>query len=249
MKSIENLIADASERRNRKSEKEKLVLTFLRQHIWSTQSILQDVMHLQSRQSAHKTLSHMQHEGLVRSHQYSALGGKLTLWGITAHGQMMSFNPKNEQVLTGYFNPGRFSEQTIRHELDLQKLRVIAESNCWFGWTDGNRLGQLPTEAKRPDAIAQTAKGTIVAVECERTFKTLKRYEQILISYLKLLKAGQIHKVVWVLPTQDMADRMHHLITNIKSVKIANQIVQIDPAKHHINIHFCSYAKWPNYEG
>lgn len=48
-----------------------------------------------------------------------------------------------------------------------------------------------------------------------------------------------------ILPTQDMADRLHLLITSIKSVKVAGQKVQIDPEKHHVNIHFCSYANWP----
>jgi hypothetical protein len=244
----ENLILLSADRKKRQLEKQHAVLRFLRQHLWSSQDILQDVMHLQSRQAAHKTLSQMQSEGLVRSHQYLALGGKLTLWGITAHGQAMSFDPNTEQLYGAYFEPSRISEQNIRHQLDLQKLRVNAELRCWHSWTDGDRLGGLDKEAKRPDAIAKNAQGQVVAIECERTFKTIKRYEQILVSYLKLLRAGRIAKVVWVLPTQDMADRLHLLITSIKSVKVAGQAVQIDPTKHHVNIHFCSYQNWPSYE-
>lgn len=244
----ENLILQSADRKKRQLEKQNAVLRFLRQHLWSSQAILQDVMKLQSRQAAHKTLSHMQSEGLVRSHQYLALGGKLALWGITAHGQVMSFDPKAEELFSAYFEPSRISEQNIRHQLDLQRLRVNAEMRGWHGWTDGDRLGGLDKEAKRPDAIAKNAQGLIVAIECERTFKTVKRYEQILVSYLKLLRAGQVAKVVWVLPTQDMADRLHLLITSIKSVKIAGQRVQIDPAKHHLSIHFCSYGNWPNYK-
>lgn len=243
-----NLISLSVDRKRRQLEKQYAALRFLRQHLWSSQAILQDVMHLQSRQAAHKTLSQMQSEGLVRSHQYLALGGKLTLWGITAHGQAMSFDTKTEELCSAYFEPSRISEQNIRHQLDLQRLRVNAEIHGWYGWTDGDRLGGLDKEAKRPDAITKNAQGLVVAIECERTFKTVKRYEQILVSYLKLLRAGQIAKVVWVLPTQDMADRLHLLVTSIKSVKVAGQTVQIDPAKHHANIHFCSYADWPNYE-
>lgn len=94
----ENLILQSADRKKRQLEKQHAVLRFLRQHLWSSQAILQDVMKLQSRQAAHKTLSQMQSEGLVRSHQYLALGGKLTLWGITAHGQVMSFDTKVEEL-------------------------------------------------------------------------------------------------------------------------------------------------------
>lgn len=242
-----NLISLAADRKKRQQEKQNAVLSFLRQHLWSSQNILQEVMHLESRQAAHKTLSQLQGEGLVRSHQHLALGGKLTLWGITPHGQAMSFDPKTEEPCSAYFEPSRISEQNIRHQLDIQKLRVDAEVFGWHSWTDGDRLGGLVKEAKRPDAIAKNAQGLNIAIECERTFKTIKRYEQILVSYLKLLRAGQIEKVVWVSPTQDMADRLHKMFTGIKYVKVAGQKVLIDPIKHHVNLHFCSYENWPNF--
>ena len=240
-----NLILQADDRKKRQSEKQKAVLHFLRQHLWSSQDILRQVMNLKSRQAAHKTLSQMQTDGLVRSHQFLALGGKLTLWGITAHGQVMSFDTKTEVPYSSYFEPSRIAEQNIRHQLDIQKLRLSAEEAGWHGWVDGDRLGVLEKNDKRPDAVAKHPIGLVVAIECERTFKTVKRYEQILVSYLKLLKAGKVTKVVWVLPTQDMADRLHLLITNIKSVKVAGHKVQINPEKHHVNIHFCAYENWP----
>lgn len=248
MKVHPNLIANVNYRNDRKLEKQHAVLRFLRQHLWSSQNILQEVMQLKSRQAAHKSLSQMELIGLIRSYQYSALGGNLTLWGITPHGQAMAFNPSKEEPYSVYFEPSRISEQNIRHQLDLQKLRIIAEASGWHSWMDGDRFGNLDKNTKRPDAVVKNAHGVIHSIECERTFKSLKRYEQILISYLRMLRVGHVSRVVWVSPTQDMSERLKKIITSIQAVKIAGQRVLIDPAKHHINLHFCSYDQWPHFE-
>jgi len=247
MSSLLNLMPDPLVRSSRRVEKHNLVKRFLRQHIWSSQAVLQKVMGLESRQAAHKTLSQMEIIGLVRSHQFNALGGDITLWGITPHGQVMAFDPENESPYSAYFEPSRVSEQAIRHQLDLHNLRLEAEACGWSNWTDGDRLGVLEKSAKRPDALVKDLQGLKLAIEVERTFKTIRRYESILVSYLKMLRAGQISKVVWVSPTQDISDRLKKLITGIKFVIVAGQKVQIDPLKHHANLHFCSYADWPNY--
>lgn len=241
------MITNPQARKKRQAEKQYLVLRFLRQHLWSTQLILQAILKLQSRQATHKSLCQMEQAGLVKSHIFSALGGKLTLWGITAHGQAVAFNPEHEELFSRYFEPSRISEQIIRHQLDLQMLRIKSEALGWANWLDGDRLGNLENDSKRPDAIVLNKSGLKVAIECERTFKTTKRYEQILLSYLRLLKKGIIHEVVWVSPSDDFSYRLKVLITSIKKLKFAGQIIQIDPNKHHANLYFCSYEKWPNY--
>jgi hypothetical protein len=243
----QNLILDATNRINRKAEKQFLVLRFLRQHLWSTQLILQTVLKLQSRQATHKSLCQMQQAGLVKSHVFNALGGKITLWGITAHGQIVAFIPEHEEPYSAYFEPSRISEQMMRHQLDLQMIRIKAEELGWTNWLDGDRLGQLENDAKRPDATVLNESGLKVAIECERTFKTTKRYEQILLSYLRLLKNGVIKEVIWVSPSEDFSKRLKVLITSIKKLKVAGQFIQIDPNKHHANLYFCTYEDWPNY--
>ena len=242
-----NMIKNPQARKKRKDEKQLLVLRFLRQVLWSSQEILQVVMNLQSRQAAHKSLVQMEKAGLIKAHTFDALGGKLKLWGITAHGQIMAFNLNSEMPYNVYFEPTRISEQLIRHQLDLQKLRIKAELLGWIDWQDGDRIGALNKSTKRPDAIALNSYGLKVAVECERTFKTVKRYEQILLSYLLLIKNNTISEVVWVSPSQDIAKRLEVLVKSIKKLKLAGQIVQIDPVKHHKNLYFCSYEDWPNY--
>ena len=242
-----NLILDPNVRKARKTDKQKAILRFLRQHIWSTQTILQEVMGLSSRQAAHKSLVNMEVLGHLKRHSYDSLGGKVTVWGITHQGQAHAFEVGTEVIISSYFEPNRVSEQTIRHELDLQRIRLIAESHGWKNWQDGNRLVVQDKNLKRPDAITQSPSGQIVAIECERTFKSMKRYEQILIQYLRWLKTGSIHEVVWLTPTYDMSKRLQIMLTSIHEVRIQGQRVLIEPARHHAHLHFCSYEKWPYY--
>lgn len=248
MKSADNLIQNHTQRMARQQTKQNMVLRFLRQHIWSTQTILQQVLDVKTRQAAHKTLTAIEVKGLIRRHKYEALGGYLTIWGITSQGQAMAFDVDSESLVASYFEPNRVSEQTIRHELDIQQLRLKAEAVGWHGWIDGNRLGGSDKEQKRPDALVFDQKDILVSIECERTFKSIKRYEQILVNYLRLIKTGEIKEVVWVSPNVDISARLKSIITSIKFVRVNGQKVEIDPTKHHLHLHFCSYKDWPSYE-
>ena len=248
MSSSHNLIKSHDQRNARQQQKQHVVLRFLRQHLWSTQDILQKVLLVSSRQAAHKALTSIEKKGFIRCHKYEALGGVLTVWGITSQGQAMAFNVDTENLVNAYFEPKRISEQTIRHQLDIQRLRLKAEAIGWHSWIDGDRLGGSDKDQKRPDALAKNKDGILVSIECERTFKSIKRYEQILVNYLKLIKVGEIKEVVWVSPNDDISARLKSIITTIKFVRVNGQKVEIDPAKHHLHLHFCTYENWPNYD-
>lgn len=229
----------------RHEEKKRTVLRFLRQHIWSSQDILQSTVKIVSRQAAHKMLTSFEKEGLIRRHSFPLLVGKLTLWGITPHGQAMAFQLDAEEPVKTHFEPSRVSEQKIYHHLDLQRLRLKAESEDWDNWVDGNRLGEIPKHMKRPDAIATDPQGHISAIECERTLKTSKRYSVILSGYLQEIKSGRINRVIWVSPSPDISARLKSIILRIKSVVVASQHIIIDPNRHHSNLYFCDYSQWP----
>lgn len=245
MSNYVNLLMTPNQRQQRKNEKRILLMRFLRQHLWSTQDILQEALQLMSRQAAHKTLVQLERDGLLKRYNYQALGGAITLWGITAHGQAMSFDVESEEPYSAYFEPSRISEQNIRHQLDLQKLRLAAEHTGWTNWTDGSRLGDIPKNGKRPDAITIDPQGRRIAIECERTIKTRKRYEQILVTYLRAIKSGKVDMVIWVSPTSEISQRLKAIVTGIKTVSIAGQRITIEPDKHHRSLAFTDYACWP----
>ena len=246
MGNITNLMASPKERLNRATEKRQQILRFLRQEIWSSQDILGMVMGIRSRTTTHKNLVRLEAEGILKKHTITGLGGgTVALWGITSHGQTMSFDPATEEPISAYFEPGKVAEVTVKHALDLQRLRVIAESAGWHGWINGDRLSNLLKGGKRPDAIVISPDGTKTAIEIERTIKTTKRYEQILASYLMSLKAGEVHQVVWLAPTTEIALRLQAIVFSIRTVTIQKQRFPIDPDKHHARLFFKDYSRWP----
>jgi hypothetical protein len=203
-------------------------------------------MGVESRTAAHKNLARMEDEGLLRRHKVEGLGGgAITLWGITSHGQALAFDPATEAPVASYFEPNRVAEITIRHALDLQRLRMQGERAGWRDWTNGDRLPELLKGGKRPDAMATSPAGLKTAIEIERTIKTSKRYEQILASYLMALKSEQVHQVVWLSPTDDLALRLRAIVLGIRSVTIQKQRFAVDPQKHHGRLSFLGYRQWP----
>ena len=241
-----NLLGAPADRHLRALQKRAQVLRFLRQEIWSSQDILGGVMGVESRTAAHKNLARMEDEGLLRRHRFEGLGGgSITLWGITSHGQALAFDPVSEMPVASYFEPNRVAEITIRHTLDLQRLRMQGERAGWKDWINGDRLPELLKGGKRPDAIATSPTGLKTAIEIERTIKTPKRYEQILASYLMSLKSEQVHQVVWLSPTEDLALRLRAIVLGIRSVTIQKQRFAVDPQKHHGRLSFLGYRQWP----
>lgn len=235
-----------AERLARQLEKECVVLRFLREELYSTSHLLGALLGFRSRQAIWKTLTQLEARGLIKQHTFSALGGPFSVWGITAHGQAHAFNPSTETVSRSYFEPSRVSEITIRHALDLQVLRIRAEANGWKEWRNGDRIGVVSKDGKRPDAIACDADGKVVAIECERTFKTLKRYEAVLSSCLRAIKNEEYQRVIWACPTLDQAVRLKSIITKIEIVVVAGQRYKVDPARHHKLIAFTDYSAFPH---
>lgn len=241
-----NLMGTPQERAQRSEEKRRQVLRFLRQEIWSSQDILGSVMGLASRTAAHKNLHRMEAEGLLRRHQVQGLGGgSVTLWGITPHGQGLAFELGTEEPLSAYFEPQRVAEQTIRHGLDLQRVRVRLEQAQWTGWQNGDRLTALLKGGKRPDAMVTSPSGERWAIEIERTIKTTKRYEQVLASYLQAIKAGEVDYVVWLCPSAALAARLQAIVCGIREVVIQRQRYQVDPQRHHAALAFYGVEDWP----
>lgn len=232
---VKGLLGPA-QRQERRTFKRDRVLRYLRQEVWSTQDLLQRVMGLQSRQAAHTTLCQLERECLIRRHIVTTPLRKMTLWGITAHGQAIAFDPKTEQPLDAVFEPAKLGLQNLEHSLMVQLVRLRLEKMGWSDWINGDRLPALQKGDKRPDALATDPDGKRVAIEVERTLKTLKRYRVVLLACLRAIKAGIYDRVIWVCPSWDMAERLEAVIRGIEWVPLDGKKLPIEPGRHHTNL-------------
>lgn len=235
------------QRQLRVALKRQDLLNFLSHEIFTSSEIAGVIMGLKSRQAAHKSLSQFEREGLVRREAILLPDfTKRTVWGITSHGLGWAVDPTAAKLAgCRVFEPSRVGAGVLRHTLDVQKIRIAAERAGWSAWQAGDRISKWAKNAKRPDAIARDCFGRLTAIEVERTFKSLKRYQVILAEYLQLIKQGSVDRVVWVSPEESFVARLKSIITSISEVPVAGQKIKIDPSKHHINLFFCDYPSWP----
>lgn len=106
----------------------------------------------------------------------------------------------------------------------------------------GNRLPK--GIRKRPDAIASNAEGQIVAIELERSIKTLRRYETIFSIYLQMMKRDEYSQVHYVCPDSKFAPRLERMFSLIKSVPVAGERVPINE-KHRARFPVYALDNWP----
>lgn len=205
-----------AERAARVAQKRATLLRFLRDELYTTATVVGQLLGLNSRQAVHATLTAMERDELVRRETATTPAGRrVTLWGITSHGQAYAFDPASEVPQERYFEPGRVGLTVLQHTLDLQTLRLQAESAGWTGWTLGDRMGKWAKNQSRPDAIVTDPQGISWGIECERTIKTRKRYEAILKDRLLAIKQGAVNKIVWLCPTEGQANRLRAIIKSI----------------------------------
>jgi len=109
----------------------------------------------------------------------------------------------------------------------------------------------LPKDIKkRPDAIATNTntEDQIVAIEPERSIKTLKRYEAIFAIYLQMMKRDEYAKVHYVCPDASFAPRLVRMFELIKSVPIAGERAPITE-KHRARFPVFALDNWPPSSG
>ena len=232
------LINSYQQRCARSQTKRETVLRFLRDETWSNLTNLADVLGL-SEPATFKTVCQMERDGFLLRFKVAAL--RLSLWGITPQGLAFSWADNEVMQARPYFEPGKLSVMTIAHYLDIQKARLIAEQAGWTNWIPGHRLPK--GIQKRPDAIATNAEGQTIAIELERSIKTLKRYEAIFAIYLQMMKREEYAKVHYLCPDASFAPRLKRMFTLIQSVPVAGERVPITE-KHRARFPVFALKNW-----
>ncbi|RLJ64594.1 MobC family replication-relaxation protein [Sulfurisoma sediminicola] len=239
------LIHDKQEREQRQAAKRRALLRWLRVEIFTRPGIAGDVMGITSARAVRKTVAAMARDGLVVTYTLALGSGvKLALIGITAHGQGMAFDPAiDDGPESKYFEPSRVPVSVLAHALDLQRLRLAAERAGWHGWRYGDREAKWQKGQSRPDAIVTTAAGEIVGVECERTIKTLKRYEVVIADRLQAIKAGKFTRVLYTSPTPEIAAAVAAMFAKVEAVPVAGQRVKLEQ-RHRDAFRFTDYPSF-----
>lgn len=201
-----------AERMAAQAAKRRRLLAWLRSEIWTTPAIAGDVMQVRHPGTIRNTLASLAREGLVVLDSINIPQGSLPIVGITMDGQSAAAGMEKAMVARSY-ERGRIGLTVIDHTLDLQRLKLACIRAGWKNWTrpDAEKWGKH----HRPDALAVTPEGISVAIECERTLKTPRRYMAVLANHIASLKKKAFQRVVYVSPTPEKVRNVERLLRSL----------------------------------
>ncbi|MDP2152208.1 MAG: MobC family replication-relaxation protein [Methylotenera sp.] len=241
MANTQFLLNDKAQQAMRIAEKRQLIIGWIKSESFSTCEILSTVIGLKG-QGAHNTLKAMMRDGLLRSEELPTGSRMQIIYGLTPHAAVLASDFENDEVVN-YFEPGRVSAWTLQHSLALQKLRLQLESAGWTDWKterECRREGQAQGWLKVPDSVASNPQGERIAIECERSYKSLKRFPPIMASYLQMMKQNKIEKVHYWCTGQCDSQKMQQIFKSIKEINIKGQVVPLQD-HHHQMFHFFNF--------
>jgi len=233
------LINDPRIRGVRIEKKRQAVQAWLAVHTWSTAEVLGEVMGITSRQAVHQTLAAMIRDGLMRRAEVQTSYGRAVLvFGFTPHGAAMAVSPGVSPAKS--LEPSKINVNSIEHELDVQRLHLLAQRAGWKVWHLGGAEFSR-SEAKYADAIGVRQDGQKVAIEVERTVKTIKRYGEILVAHLAARKEGKWEWIYYLSPSAAVRDRVWGMFAVIHRATWRGQVIEITDA-HRAPFKFFAYS-------
>lgn len=238
------LITDPAQRAARTAEKRLSVLRFLRDELYTTPSVLSELLQCGTR-ATRQTLAAMERDDLLKRHTVKVMPQlpPVVVVGITPHGQGMAFDPAQGETPRPHFEPSRVSMLTLQHTVDLQLLR-LRSVNKWSRWINADRLQKNIPGVKKPDAICLTVAGQRTAIECERTVKSRQRYVAFIAGHMTAIRKQKWSRVVIAAPTPDLAERLRAVLAGVSVVDVQGERVKLSDADRAAFV-VCTYADFP----
>lgn len=220
--STNGLIHDSKQRAMRIELKKQRLLSWLVDFTWTTPAIAGEVMGISSRGAINKTLKQFESLDLIKSaHLELAYVRHLRIIGITPNGLLWCDGHENP-LEKSIFEASRVAHSTANHRLDVQQCRLKVKEVEGLQWIAENNYPR--SLLYRPDAIINTPNKNI-ALELERTAKTRKRYQQIIVQHLKQINQGAYEQVHYVSTIDGFAERLERLFFSITKVPVKGQQV------------------------
>lgn len=243
-------LLDPGERVRAIQAKRNAILGWFRNYSWTHMDVLTIVTGL-GRRAVDITLAKMQRDELIRSGEVMiARNRPVRIWGLTHHGVHFAVPIGEEFQYVPTFEPRKVAVSTLEHDICVQIIHAKALRMGWRDWRTANQLAVQLAKAglKIPDGIAMSPSGERTAIEIERTLKSARRYEELLISYLDGRKRGLWQHVLYLSPTEEIAARVERAYRAIKKARFNGQSFAVTNSHFALFsfLSFGSFYKEPN---
>lgn len=215
----------------RAAEKERLVLSFLNEELYSDFKNLSQKIGL-SKTRMYELLAKLAKKGLIKKHILDTDISDIRVWSLTQSGRMKISNVTSKKV----FIPSKSSIRVIKKNLMRQRVSITLNQMGWENFTKGNdkNFKERYKIKHQPSAIVKPmGRKRIVAIEIESGgLKTPTRYRQILKEHIKAKEDGYWSQALYVVENKN---QKRILIGTFKRVRF----IKINDSKHPIE----SYLK------
>lgn len=238
-------------RMDRQAEKRRKLLAFLRTEFWTAPDIAGQIVGLSDPRTISSTIAAMvRDELIVREATRLSSGRKVNIVGITMNGQAHIAHLLQKPMVDRAYEHGRIGLTLVDHRCDLQRLRIMLAQAGWKGWIypDRQTVAQKTTDpAHRADALVANPNGVQVALECERTVKTAKRYRVIAGHHLTAIARGDYAHVIYTSPDTATSYAVRDLMQGIGQVVVSGRVTSTTP-EMLAAFQFCTYENLTSLE-
>lgn len=236
----DNFIRSYAARMAKSAENEQKILMFLRDELYTTAQVLAKLLKFASVSPVYAILNRMCRAGLLAAEKFDTDGLRpFKLYGITSHGAVMVKTNKDDPLRVRTFQPSKVNLNTLRHRLDTQFLRILAEAQG-MQWKPSHNI-TLTKGQKAPDALMRTPEKQIFAIEVERVAKSPQRYREIMEIYLKQLPENGWHGVIYLFPDENLKRRIARIFHAITDINVNGQRFTLSPAQRERTFQFITY--------
>ena len=209
-------------------EPRERLLRFLFEETWSHIKIIQELLKDSAPKDIERLLQELVRDNLIRSHEIeTGYDGFDQVIGIRKLGIEYVQEMDDQLEVMPVFNKSSVNLVSMRHQLDMQRLRLQAESAGWKYWTKVRAKPDQKFEVV-PDAVAISPSGSTVAIEVERTVKSSSRYPGIMARHLNARRLRLWDEIYYLCPNAKVADRIRGIFDGIAEVEYLGSIVRLN---------------------
>ncbi len=210
----------------------EMLLRYLFAETWTHVSIVNKLFEQSTDTQIRELLNELSRAKLIRKVEVSFLEDSASeIWGITRHGIARVQENLNIAESRTAFNKRAVNPTSFSHQLDIQRIRIVAERGGWQNWGRySGSDGLLQKGQIYPDAVAVRPNGSKIAIEVERTIKTKDRYPRIMAAHLHGRKVGRWDQIYYMCPNAQVKMRLERIFSKISEIHYFGSTINITEA-------------------
>ena len=217
------------------------LLYFLYEETWTHIDIIFQLLNDVSREQIEEILKEQSEAKLIGNHQFpTGFSSTEQIWGIARRGVSLIQESDRNLEYRPVFYKSSVNRTSMNHQLDIQRLQLIAEHKGWRGWKKSERKGVKKKGEFYPDAVVVRPDHSRIAIEVERTIKGYDRYPGILVAHLIARKNRKWDEIYYFSPDAKISRQLERIFSEISEANHLGEVLKIKDA-HRAPFRFLTY--------